>query len=172
MRKYGMATFLEVVSLDERKHFDGVNLALKLGADFLVGGMPQYTRKTVEYLNRSGLPVEFCPYIGEVVGHPCVLRGSVDEIIRNGQETESLGVYGMNLLLYRYVGDWNALMDAAAEKLRLPLLVAGSVNTLEQIGELKARNIWAFTIGGAVFEKRFVKQGSIVDQIGAVLGTL
>ena len=40
------------------------------------------------------------------------------------------------------------------------------------VEELKAKNAWAFTIGSAIFERRFVKEGSIQDQIRAVLDTL
>ena len=165
MKRYGMATFMEVVSYDEKKHFDGVNLALRLGVDYLVGGMPQHTRKTLEYLKHNGTRTKYCPYVGEVTGHPCILRGSIDEIINSGREAESLGVYGMNLLLYRYSGDQKALLNSVFEELRLPLIVAGNVRTFEQIEELRARNAWAFTIGGAIFEKQFVKEGSIQDQI-------
>jgi len=172
MKRYGMATFMEVVSSDEKKHFDGVNLALRLDVDYLVGGMPQHTRKTLEYLKRSGTRTKYCPYVGEVTGHPCILRGSVDEIIDSGREAESLGAYGMNLLLYRYAGDQKALLNSVFEELRLPLIVAGNVRTFEQIEELRARNAWAFTIGGAIFEKRFVKEGSIQDQISAVMNRL
>lgn len=172
MKRDGMTTFMEVVSYDEKKHFDGVNRALRFGVDYLVGGMPQHTKKTLEYLKRSGTPTKYCPYIGEVVGHPCVLRGSVDEIISSGRKAESLGVDGMNLLLYRYTGDQKALLNAATKKLKLPLIVAGSVKTFEQIEELRAMNVWAFTIGGAIFEKRLVKEGSIHDQISAVMNRL
>jgi hypothetical protein len=172
MKRYGMATFLEVVSSDEKKHFDGVNLALKLGVDYLVGGMPQHTRKTLEFLKRSGMKMRYCPYVGGVTGHPCILGGSVDEIIESGREAETLGAYGVNLLLYRYSGDQKSLFNSVFRELRLPLIVAGNVRTFEQIEELRARNAWAFTIGGAIFEKRFAKEGSIQDQISAVLNRL
>jgi hypothetical protein len=46
--------------------------------------------------------------------------------------------------------------------------MAGSVRTFEQIEELRRANVWAFTVGGAIFEKRFVKQGTIRDQIVSV----
>jgi len=34
---------------------------------------------------------------------------------------------------------------------------------------MKELNVWAFTIGGAIFDKSFVKDGSHADNIKAVL---
>ncbi|MBS7655549.1 hypothetical protein KEJ50_03505 [Candidatus Bathyarchaeota archaeon] len=172
IRKYGMTSFLEVVTYNEEEHFNGVNLALKVGVDNLIGGMPQYTKKTLEYLREKKSRVKYFPYIGKIVDHPCILQGSIDEIIKDGGEAEALGVNGINLLLYRYVGDQKTLLNEAVKKLKVPLIVAGNVTSFEQIEELKKNNIWAFTIGGAIFEKKFIKQGDVQDQIIAVLNRL
>ncbi|MEM3507559.1 MAG: hypothetical protein QXT31_07930, partial [Candidatus Bathyarchaeia archaeon] len=53
IRKYGMTSFLEIVTYNEEEHFNGVNLALKIGVDNLIGGMPQYTKKTLDYLKEK-----------------------------------------------------------------------------------------------------------------------
>jgi hypothetical protein len=34
---------------------------------------------------------------------------------------------------------------------------------------MKDMNIWAFTIGGAIFDKKFVSRGNLTDNINAVL---
>ncbi|MEM2175465.1 MAG: hypothetical protein QXI58_07605 [Candidatus Micrarchaeia archaeon] len=172
IRKYGMTSFLEVVTYNEEEHFNGVNLALKVGVDNLIGGMPQYTKKTLDYLKEKKSTIKYFPYIGKIVSHPCILQGSIDEIIKDGKEAEALGVNGINLLLYRYTGDQKMLLNEATKKLKVPLIVAGSVTSFKQIEELKENNIWAFTIGGAIFEKKFIKQGDIRDQIIAVLNKL
>jgi hypothetical protein len=54
IRKYGMTSFLEVVTYNEEEHFRDVNLALKVDVDNLIGGMPRYTEKTLEYLRNKG----------------------------------------------------------------------------------------------------------------------
>lgn len=169
MRDYGMRSFLEIVTYDEREHFRGVDLGLRIGADYIIGGMPQYTEKTLEYLKTRDERLRFFPYIGEVVDHPCILQGSVDDVIEDGKEAERLGADGVNLLLYRYEGDQEALLDEVVDKLNLPLLVAGNIKDFEQIEELKRNNIWAFTIGSAIFNREFVKGESLRDQIAAVL---
>ena len=172
IRKYGLTSFLEVVTYSEEEHFKGVNLALKVGVDNLIGGMPQYTRKTLEYLREKKSKIKYFPYIGKIVDHPCILQGSIEEIINDGKEAEALGVNGINLLLYRYTGNQKTLLNKAVKELKVPLIVAGNVTTFNQIEELKKNNIWAFTIGGAIFEKKFAEKGDIQAQIMAVLSKI
>jgi len=155
-----------------RNIFKGVNLALKVGVDNLIGGMPQYTKKTLEYLREKKSKIKYFPYIGKIVDHPCILQGSIEEIINDGKEAEALGVNGINLLLYRYTGDQKMLLNKAVKELKVPLIIAGNVTTFNQIEELKKNNIWAFTIGGAIFEKKFVEKGDIREQITAILNRL
>jgi len=169
---YGMRSFLEVVTYDEREHFKGLDLARKIGADYLIGGMPKYTKKTLEYLRKNNSGLKYFPYIGEVVDHSCILKGSIDNIVEDGKEAERLGADGINLLLYRYQGDQEALLNEVVDTLELPVIVAGSVKTFAQIEELKRRDVWAFTIGSAVFDKRFVKGNGLNGQITAILDIL
>lgn len=172
MKRYDMETFLEVVTYNEEEHFKAVNLALKVGADNLIGGMPLYTKKTLDYLKSRGGGVKFFPYIGKVSGHPCILEGSIEEIVKNRNESEALGIDGINFLLYRYVGNHKTLLKAILKDLKVPLIVAGNVVSFNQIEELKINDIWAFTIGGAVFEKKFIEGGTLREQIEAILKKL
>lgn len=172
MKNADMTTFIEVVSNDEEKHFMGIEKAIRVGADYLIGGMPRFTRKTLEYLKEKKANLKFFPYIGKVIGHPCVLEGSVDEIVNNGVEFGKMGVHGINLLLYRYTGNVNLLLDRAIETLKIPLIVAGSIDDFEKIGQMKRKNVWAFTIGGAILEKKFAPQKNIKEQVTAVLNLL
>lgn len=171
-RKYGIQSFLEVVTYSGKEHFNGVDLALKIGADNLIGGMPRYTQKTMAYLKQKQARPRFFPYIGEVTGHPCILGGEIEDVMRNGREAQKHGIDGINLLLYRYTGDQGRLLKAAVKELRVPLIVAGNVANFDQITELKENNVWTFTIGGAVFEKKLVEAGTTREQIQAVLTKL
>ena len=170
-KKQGIESFLEVVTYSEEEHFRGVDLALKIGVDNLIGGMPMYTKKTMDYLKEKKARLGFYPYIGRITEHPCIMGGSIEEVISDGKEAEKHGINGINLLLYRYTEDQKKLL-AAIKALKVPLIVAGNVANFEQIAELKQNKIWAFTIGGAVLEKKFVKNGSTKEQIQAVLKAL
>ena len=170
-RKHGIKSFLEVVTYSEQEHFRGVDLALQIGADNLIGGMPPYTKKTMDYLKGKEKRLGFYPYIGKITEHPCILSGTVEQIIKDGKEAEKYGIGGINLLLYRYTDDQKKLLKITKE-LNVPVIVAGNVANVGQIKELKENNIWAFTIGGAILEKKFVKDGSNKEQIQAVLKSL
>ena len=172
MKNADMTTFIEVVSNDEEKHFMGVEKAIRVGAHYLIGGMPRFTRKTLEYLKEKKANLKFFPYVGKVIGHPCVLEGSVDEIVNNGVEFGKMGIHGINLLLYRYTGNVNLLLDRVIDTLKIPLIVAGSIDDFEKIGQMKRKNVWAFTIGGAILEKKFAPQENIKEQVTAVLNLL
>jgi hypothetical protein len=170
-RRQGIESFLEVVSYAEGEHFRGVDLALKIGADNLIGGMPYYTRATLDYLQKKHARLRFYPYIGKITEHPCVLGGGIEEIVKDGKVAEKYGVDGMNLLLYRYQGNQRNLLNAT-KQLKAPIIVAGNVSRFDQIKELKENGIRAFTIGGAVFEKKFAENGTTKEQLQAILRSL
>ncbi|MEM2528981.1 MAG: hypothetical protein QXG40_06250 [Ignisphaera sp.] len=82
---------------------------------------------------------------------------------------EELGIEGINLLLYRYTGDQKALLEKVVKELRLPIIVAGSIDNFQKIQELVKRNIWAFTIGGAILERKMASKKTVREEIIAVL---
>ena len=169
MKSAGMTTFLEVVTYSEEEHFAGVKMAISVGADYLIGGMPWFAEKTLKYLKENKAPVKYFPYIGQIEGHPCILKGELDYIIKNGKEVEELGADGINLLLYRYQGDQKSLLDRIDKELKIPIIVAGSIDSFTKIEELVKRDIWAFTIGGAILERRIASSKSIRDEVIEVL---
>jgi putative N-acetylmannosamine-6-phosphate epimerase len=172
MKRANITTFLEVVSHDEEKHFMGVEKAIHVGADYLIGGMPQFAKKTLEYIWRKKADLKFFPYIGKVVGHPCILEGNVNEIVNNGVEFEKMGVHGINLLLYRYTGDVDLLLERIVKDLKIPLIIAGSIDNFEKIDKIKRKKVWAFTVGGAILEGKFAPEKSLREQVSAILERL
>lgn len=172
IRSHGLKSFLEIVTYNEKEHFRGVDLGLKIGADYIIGGMPKYTEKTLSYLKTKKSEIAFYPYIGDVVDHPCILQSSIDDILEDGKEAERLGVDGVNLLLYRYVGDQEVLLNEVIKKLTVPVIIAGDIKNFEQIQEIKRKSIWAFTIGSAIFNREFDRGKGIREQIIAVLSKL
>jgi hypothetical protein len=169
MKRAGLTTFLEVVSSRREDHFAGVDKAIELKADYLVGGMPQFVAETQRYLKKRKAEMQFFPYIGKITDHPCILQGSVKEIVENGVEIEKMGFQGANLLLYRYPGNTDLLLNEIVKTLQLKLVVAGSIDSLEKIDHLKRKGVWAFTIGGAILERRFSEEENLASQIASVL---
>jgi len=164
MKKDGRTTFLEVVSASEKDTLQSTKVALELGVDYLIGGT--YIDSTLPLIKNT--KIKYFPYVGKIVDHPCKLRGSIEEIVNDTKKVKKKGISGINLLAYRYNGDVEQLIEKVSA-VGLPMIVAGSVDSYERVRKMKDMNIWAFTIGGAIFDKKFVAQGSLTDNIDAVL---
>lgn len=165
MKQDNRTTFLEVVSESREAAIQSAKTAVELGVDYLIGGT--YIEQTQPIIHPT--EIRFFPYIGKIVDHPCLLRGTIEEIVEDSKRVEKLGVPGINLLAYRYDGDVEKLMVSIQKAVEIPLIVAGSINSYERVRKMRELDIWAFTIGGAIFDKKFVPQGSYSDNIEAVL---
>jgi phosphoribosylformimino-5-aminoimidazole carboxamide ribonucleotide (ProFAR) isomerase len=97
------------------------------------------------------------------------LRGTIDEIVTDGKRKEALGIDGINLLAYRYDGDVEGLITSLLKSVKVPVIVAGSIDSYERVDRMKKLRVDGFTIGGAILDKKFVPSGSLSDQIKAVL---
>src|SRR3954463_16382847 len=144
----GHTTHLEVVSEAGEAPLASARAAAEIGPDYLIGGT--LIEPVQEILD--GTDIKFFPYVGQIVGHPCLLRGSIEEIAEDARRAEALGVDGINLLAYRYDGDVDALVEAVVDATSLPVIAAGSVDSAERIQALEERGVWAFTIGTAALD--------------------
>lgn len=166
MHDDGRQVVLEVVSLDKASERHSVEVGLGLGVDLLMGG----TRPHVAAPLLAGSGTRYFPFPGRIVGHPSNLEGTIDEIAESAVNLTTIdGVDGLDLLAYRFTGDVPALIKAVVAASPSPIIVAGSIETAEQIRLVSALGCWGFTIGGGVFERTLVPEGSISDQIRAAL---
>jgi hypothetical protein len=166
IRASGQEAMLEVVSERAEDELRSVRAALNLGVDWLLGG----TRAGEVTRILAGSGIRYCPFPGRVVGHPSLLRGSVEEITESARRLASLeAVYGLDLLAYRYDGDVKALVRSVVGAVEVPVIAAGSVDDEEKIRHLSEAGVWGFTVGSAVFDGSFVEGGSVRDQVEAVL---
>jgi NAD(P)H-dependent flavin oxidoreductase YrpB (nitropropane dioxygenase family) len=165
MKKAGKTTFLEVVSATKEDNIRSTKVGVKLGVDYLIGGT--YVEETFPLIKNTG--IKYFPYIGKIVGHPCLLRGTIEEIAKDARRVEALGANGIDLLAYRYDGDVERLIKSIQKAVKIPLIIAGSIDSFEKVRKMAELGVWAFTIGGAVFDKKFAPKGTLSDQISAVL---
>ena len=107
--------------------------------------------------------------MGRIVGHPCLLRGSIEEIVADTQRAAALGVDGINLLAYRYDGDVEALVRAVTAATDLPVICAGSVDSVERIRALDSAGAWGFTIGTAALDGALVENAPLSGQLQVAL---
>jgi len=166
MQAAGKTVFLEVVHYGEKECLEATELALECGVDYLTG--------TIFYDSILALvkteTIKYFPFFGNIHGHPVLLSGEVDEIIDHGKQLEDKGVDGLDLVAYRYedAERIEELVERCGRELGIPLISAGSINSWERVEQTRRCQIWAFTIGGAFFEKKFVQDGSFGEQVTAV----
>ena len=151
MKSCGKTTFLEVVAYSEKEGLEWAKKAVECGCDYLMGTI--FTDSINEFCKEHSL--KYMPFVGQVIERPSILEGNIDDIINEAKEYLNKGVYGFDLLGYRYTGDAVLLNKRFVEEVNAPVCIAGSVNSYQRLDELKEDNPWAFTIGGAFFEQKF-----------------
>lgn len=165
IRANGHTSYLEVVSETDEATLQSARVAAEIGPDHLIGGtLIEPIQKLI-----AGTGVRFFPYIGHIIDHPCLLRGTIEEIAGNARQADALGVDGINLLAYRYDGDVDDLVEAVVRATPLPVIAAGSVDSADRIRALTERGVWAFTIGTAALDRRLVPGAPLADQLRYIL---
>src|SRR5829696_1144483 len=165
IRSNGHETWIEVVSETEEDELASARAAAEIRPDHLIGG------KLIEPVQEilAGTGVKFWPYVGQIVGHPCLLRGTIEEIVADTERAAGLGVDGINLLAYRYDQDVEALVRAVVGATDLPVICAGSVDSVDRIRALERCGAWGFTIGTAALDGALVDGAPLSGQLQAAL---
>ncbi len=162
MKECGKTTFMEIVSYTEEEGLEGAKIAVECGCDILMG--TTYFDSIHTICKQHNL--KYMPFVGKVEGRPSVLSGEISEMVAEAKSYLEKGVYGIDLLGYRYSGDPVELHRAFKECIDAPICIAGSIDSYERLNEVKEIAPWAFTIGSAFFEHKF--GDSFAEQIDAV----
>jgi hypothetical protein len=163
----GATTYLEVVSTTPEAALASARVAAEIGVDPLMGG-----NQVDEILAViAGTPTDYLPFPGRPEGHPTRLGGSPDLVEAHCRDYDARGCGGVDLLAYRATeADPLDLVRAARRGTSGYLVVAGSVDSVEQIEALKSAGADAFTIGSAVFNGSFSpRRGMLTNQLRDVL---
>lgn len=162
----GRRAVLEVVSIDEASELGSVRAGLDIGVDLIMGG----TRPSLVVPLVAERAVRYFPFPGEIVGHPSVLRGSIDQIVKSAADFSALsGVDGLDLLAYRFDGDVPDLVRRVVQASSGPVVAAGSIDSAERIAVVTAAGAWGFTIGSSVFDGSFAPGASLIEAIDLAL---
>lgn len=167
IKETGATSYLEVVSLTLESTRQSARTACDLGVDRLLGG-----GDAAAVLDEiAGAGIEYFPFAGRPQGHPTELLGSPEEIAADCRRADAQGCAGVDLLAFRsIVAPPMDLVRAARKALGGTLIVAGSVDSPARVRELDALGVDAFTVGTALFERRFVpREPSLRAQVAAVL---
>jgi hypothetical protein len=150
MKKTGKKTYLEVVTYSERNCMDGAKLAVDMGFDYLMGTI--YYKSVFEFLSNQN--IRYLPFCGNIHGNPSILEGSVEEIITDARSLLDKGVFGIDLLAFRHTSG-TELAETYCQAIPEPVVIAGSINSLDRLNFIHSINPWGFTMGSALFEKKF-----------------
>jgi len=164
MKNAGKTSYLEVVSLSEEEGLRGAKIAVEAGFDILMGTV--FFDSILDYLKDK--PIKYYPFPGHIFGHPSIMDGTIEEVVAHARFLEGKGVPGMDLLSYRYVGDARQLLTEVVKATGVPIVSAGSIDSYKRIAEVRQAGAWGFTIGSALFDKKFVPNGSFKDNTIAV----
>jgi len=167
IRADGRRVVLEVVSENRSDELRSVQAGLELHVDYLMGGT--HAGDVTRII--AGWPVRYFPFPGNVIGHPSLLRGTVPDIAESARVLGATpGVHGLDLLAYRYDGDVDTLVAAVVAAAGVPVIAAGSISTEAQIRHLAGLGVWGFTVGTAIFDRRFAGcDASLRAQVDAVV---
>ena len=156
MKAAGKVTVLEVVTYTEKECLEYAQMAVAFGFDYFTGSL--YFASVGEYLKNK--PIKYFPFVGNVGGSPVKLQGTEQEILDDCKRLEKAGVHGLDLTAYRYVdGDPVALAKRVVAEAATPVVIAGSIASEERIRIMNEVSPFAFTMGGALFDKLFVHDG-------------
>jgi putative N-acetylmannosamine-6-phosphate epimerase len=100
-----------------------------------------------------------------------VLVGAIDEIAADAKRLTGLDhVAGLDLLAYRHpTADTLELIRAVVQASSGPVIVAGSIASIERAVAVSDAGAWGYTIGSAIFDGLLPGAPSIADQVRRVL---
>jgi hypothetical protein len=171
IRAAGVTSYMEVVSETPEACLRSARVAVDLGVDRLLGGTDIAAIKPI----LEGSNIAYYPFAGFPVNHPTQLRGQPDDIAAHCKAFMDEGAAGVDLLAYRATEAAPIdLVTAARAALGVgELIVAGSIDSPEQVRALRDAGVDGFTIGTAVFDGTFQAGcNGVGQQIRAVLDCL
>lgn len=162
MKECGKRTVLEVVEYTEAEGLEGAKMAAKCSCDVLMGTC--YYESIHQFCQQHN--IAYMPFVGSIVGRPSVLQGSIESMVEEAIKLKKRGVFGIDLLGYRYDANAEQLISEIVSKTNMPVCVAGSIDSYDRLQFVKDIQPWAFTIGSAFFDQKF--GSSIAEQIDIV----
>jgi hypothetical protein len=169
----GFKSFLEVVEYEEDKILDPAQQAVDMGFDYLMGTIyyPSIWDIVGKYSNKK---INYFPFFGKIYDRPSILDGTIEELVSEARQLQSLGADGFDLLLYRYKypDKIDELAKRVVSEIKVPVVSAGSIDSWERLQATIDQGFWGFTIGGAFFDKKFVPDGSYRYNVKAVVDYL
>ena len=165
IKNAGKTTFLEVVSYTMEECLAGAEFAVDFGFDFLMGTL--FFPEVWEFLKEKD--IKYSPFVGKVSGSPSILEGTVDSMVEETVFLDSQGVHGVDLLAFRHKENPEKLAAEFISRSKVPVILAGSIDSFEKIEFVNNVNPWGYTMGSALFTQNFLPDGSFRQNLVKVV---
>jgi len=165
MKEKGKKTFLEVLTYDEISCLDIAKTAAECEFDEVMGTL--YFPSVHKYLIDN--KISYKPFIGKVSGIPSILESTYAEILDDAKKLLEKGIAGFDFLAYRSKEDGETLTRQFCKAIDAEICVAGSISSFNHIDVMLDIAPSAFTIGSALFDKRFASNGTFRENLQAVI---
>ena len=165
VKEKGKAVFMEVVTYDEASCLESVKTAAENKIDGIMGTV--YFPSVHTFLKDNN--ISYKPFVGKVSGGPSILEGAHAEIIDNAKRLMEKGITGFDILAYRHKKNGEQLARRFCEEINAEICVAGSISNFERIDAMLDIAPWGFTMGSALFERRFAPRGAFRENLQVVV---
>lgn len=153
MKQAGKTVHFESLEEDESACLAAADFAVREQLDYLIG--MAYHASVAKVLAQGG--VGYLPTCGARSGIPRMLHGTIDEIVADANRVR-IDVDGVTLSLYRWTdGDPEALGEAFIGSVQGPVVITGSINSVQRMDTIAKLAPWGITVGSALFDDVFSK---------------
>jgi hypothetical protein len=166
-RAAGKTPVIEVVRFDEAEALESARLARDCGIEYFTG--TRFSSAVLDFTREAGM--KYFPFCGDVSGGQIVLNGSVGQITNDAHRILDAGAEGVDLVAYRSLtaAPVTLVRDLVEQVGGQHVIVAGSISSMEQVRIMEAIGPLGFTMGGALFEGRFVPDGTFKENLHFVV---
>ena len=168
IKNAGKTSFLEVVSYTKDECLAGAEFAVDFGFDFLMGTL--FFPEVWDFLKKKD--IRYSPFVGQVSGSPSILEGTVDSMVEESAFLAEQGVHGVDLLAFRHKENPEKLAEDFIRRSKVPVILAGSIDSFDRIDFVNKVNPWGFTMGSALFTKNFIPEGSFRQNLEALVNKM
>ncbi len=170
MKEAGKTTYYEIINRTPEAYEYGATTAQRAKFDVMMG--TKYDATLHESLKKD--KIDFWPAIGQpgcfYQGQHGVLLGEEHEILDEAKKlVTEIGCDGITIPAFRYYKDGSALLKNLVKTIPgTPICVAGSVDSFDRMEMLYDLGVAQFTMGSALFNKKYVPGGTFRDNLEVV----
>ncbi|WP_191563287.1 hypothetical protein [Janibacter melonis] len=151
MKDAGKTVHFESLKEDENQCLAAAEFAIENQLDYLIG--MAFHSSVAERLAEA--KVGYLPTCGGRSGVPRMLHGTIDDIVGDANRVRPQAD-GTTLSLYRWTdGDPGDLGKAFISQVQAPVVITGSINSVERMDEIAQLEPWGVTVGSALFDDVF-----------------